>query len=101
MRIAQVAGCEDQVGLFFLEQLAHDRHVGRADRVLAYPAGLIEWQVEEACILAVEPKGLDAADGFRLPDHPLEVPDFLEVDVTRLLPGQKRPHPLRQRQRRA
>ena len=63
---------------------ADDRDVGRADRILAHLAGLIERQIEEARRAARQANGLDAAHRLGFANDALDVLDLREC---RLRPG--------------
>ena len=80
VRIGEIAGDEDEVGLKLLEQLADDLDVGRTDRILAHLSGLVERQVEEAGRAARQADRLDAAHRFGFADDALDVLYFRNVD---------------------
>ncbi len=93
VRIGEVAGDEQQVGLFRGDQIAHDRHVVRPDRRLPHRAGPIERQVEEPGVVAAQAERLDAADRLGLADDPLQLLHVGAVHLTGRLGGEKRPGP--------
>ena len=90
MRIAQVTGDEDYLGMKLLEQFTDDPDVVGPDRILAHLAGLVERQVQEPCVVGRESHDFNAADRFRLADDALDVLHFSAVHVTGLLARQER-----------
>src|SRR6185437_2129409 len=89
VRIREVAGDEDQIGLELVEKRADDADVGRSDGILANLSRSIERQVEKARIAHGESKDLDAAHGCGLADVALDVLYVRRVHVAGLLVGEE------------
>src|SRR6185437_8058799 len=92
VRIREIAGNEDQVGLELIEQRADDADVGGAHRILAYLPGSIEWQVEKARIVGRESEDCDAAHRFGLANIALDVLHVPRVHVAGNLAREKLAH---------
>ena len=85
VRIRQIAGHQDAMGLDFLQQFECLLNVFLAGRVLFDRAGLIEREIHEDAFVALQADVRGAADGFRFADEALDVADFLDVGVAGFL----------------
>ena len=64
VRVGKVAGHKNVIRAAFTEQVQHDTYVGFSNGLLPYTSGLIEGQVNEACVFTAQSEHFNPRDSL-------------------------------------